>query len=84
MAYYVYILRSLADGKLYVGSTANVHERLQRHNMGFVPSTRHRRPLELVYQEQHASRSTAVVREKYLKSLEGSREKARLIAGGSS
>ena len=84
MAYYVYILRSLADGELYVGSTANVRKRLQRHNMGFVPSTRHRRPLELVYQEQHASRSAAVMREKHLKSLEGSREKTRLVAGSSS
>jgi len=78
--HYTYILRSLKDGKLYVGSTADIDRRLWRHNAGLVPATQHRRPLELVYHEAHDTRIAAVQRERYLKSLEGSREKARLVS----
>jgi len=78
--FYTYILRSPKDGRLYVGSTADLNRRLRRHNGGLVPATRHRRPLELVWQETHASRSGAARRETFLKSLKGSREKARLIS----
>jgi len=80
--YYMYILRSLKDGELYVGSAADVHRRLWRHNAGLVRSTRHRRPLALVYVEAHASRSEAMRRERHLKSLEGSTEKMRLARAG--
>ena len=76
--YYTYILRSLKDGCLYVGSTADVDRRLHRHNEGMVCSTRNRRPLELLYRQPHATRSEAVQREMYLKSLAGSAEKRRL------
>jgi len=79
--HYTYILRSLRDGRLYVGSTADVHRRLQRHNLGLVPSTRHRRPLVLEWHEAHPTRAEAVRREMYLKSLEGSAEKMRLASG---
>ena len=45
--WYVYILRSDTDGKLYVGSTADLKRRLREHNERECDSTRHRRPLEL-------------------------------------
>ncbi len=78
--FYTYILRSRKDGRLYVGSTADVEKRLARHNRGLVRATKHRRPLELIYSESHATRSGAVRREGYLKSLEGSTEKRRLVS----
>ena len=79
--YYTYILRSIKDGRLYVGSTADVPRRLWRHNQGLVAATRHRRPLVLAWSEAHATRTEAVQRERYLKSLEGSAEKRRLAQG---
>ncbi|MCL4359884.1 GIY-YIG nuclease family protein [Patescibacteria group bacterium] len=44
----VYVLRSLKDGKKYIGSTIHVVKRLQQHNKGQVPSTKFRRPLKLI------------------------------------
>jgi putative endonuclease len=73
MQYFVYILKSLKDGKLYIGQTNDVDERIKRHNSGRVGVTRNRRPLELIYREIHNSRMEAMRREKYLKSLKSSK-----------
>lgn len=51
MFYYVYVLRSEADKLLYTGYTSNLKERLKTHYDGKVPSTKRRRPLELIYFE---------------------------------
>ncbi|MGO9591667.1 MAG: GIY-YIG nuclease family protein [Candidatus Acidiferrales bacterium] len=69
--WYVYILRSQVDDKLYVGSTNDLKRRLREHNDGACESTRHRRPLEL--EAYIAVREEAVARnlEKYLKSGSG-------------
>ena len=80
MKYYLYLLRSLKDGQLYTGHTRDVTRRLWRHNAGLVAATRGRRPFELLYSEEHRSKQEAVQRERYLKSLEGSAEKARIVA----
>ncbi len=45
--WYVYILRSGKDHKLYVGSTNDLKRRLGEHEQGRCESTRPRRPLEL-------------------------------------
>jgi putative endonuclease len=78
--YFVYILRSLKDKKLYVGCTKNVSLRLKLHNEGSVPSTRHRRPFEIIYTEEHENKGKAFNRERFLKSLWGAREKKRILA----
>jgi putative endonuclease len=70
---YVYVLRSLADGQLYVGLTRDLRARLQLHNGGKVPSTRRRIPLELIYWEGCLNESDAAQREKYLKTAWGKR-----------
>ncbi len=44
--WYVYILRSVADNNLYVGSTKDIHRRLEEHNSGKVDSTKGRKPFE--------------------------------------
>ena len=49
--YYVYILRSLKDGKNYTGYTKNLKLRLEQHNKEQVPSTKNRTPLVLIYFE---------------------------------
>jgi putative endonuclease len=38
--YYVYVLRSQLDGKLYIGYTTNLRNRIQEHNTGEVTSTK--------------------------------------------
>ena len=67
MAYFVYILESLKDGRYYVGSTHNLEDRLKRHNEGRVNYTKTNRPWELVYSEEHPDRSRAVKRENEIK-----------------
>ena len=69
--HFVYVLRSQKDLKLYIGMTDDIVSRVKRHNEGKVFSTRHRRPLELVYQEALTTRVEARQREKYLKSGPG-------------
>ena len=70
---YVYVLRSLADGQLYVGLTRDLPARLLAHNSGKVPSTMRRVPLELIYWEGCLNESDAAQREKYLKTAWGKR-----------
>ncbi len=80
MRHYVYILRSLKDGRLYTGCTADLGERVANHLRGGTPSTRHRRPLELVYVEEWPDKASAMARERSLKSLQGGGEKFELVA----
>ena len=79
MKYWVYILLSGKDGKLYVGCTSNLEERLVRHNNGFVLATKNRRPFSLIYSEEFDDKSQAFNRERFLKSLWGSRFKKRIL-----
>lgn len=65
--YYVYVLKSGKDNKLYIGSTSNLKKRLKEHNNGKVESTSYRRPLEIIYYEAYKEEKTARKREKLLK-----------------
>ena len=70
---YVYVLRSARDGQLYTGCTNDLRSRLALHNAGQVPSTRERRPFELIYYEACLNKRDAFRREKYLKTSYGKR-----------
>ena len=65
--HHLYILKSLKDNKLYIGTTNNVYKRLTQHNKGQSKSTKSRRPLSLIYSEKYSSRSEAMKREWYFK-----------------
>lgn len=67
MTYFTYVLQSQKDGKLYIGWTDDLEERLSNHNDGEVDSTRERKPLKLVYYEGCLSKEKAIAREKQLK-----------------
>ncbi len=67
MTYTVYILQSEANGTYYVGSTADVHERLNRHNQGRSRYTKSGIPWKVVYTEQFNTRSQAIKRERQIK-----------------
>jgi putative endonuclease len=70
---YVYVLRSIKDENLYVGLTRDLRARLETHNRGQVPSTKHRVPFDLIYWEGCVNESDAARREKYLKTAWGKR-----------
>ena len=65
--FFVYILKSIKDGKLYFGSTNNINRRFREHNSGLVASTKYRRPFKLVYFEGYVSEEDARHRENNLK-----------------
>ena len=69
--YFVYVLLSLKDGKKYTGYTKDLSSRFEAHQKGKVSSTKHRRPLELIYYEACLSQEDALHREKYLKTHYG-------------
>ena len=66
--YFVYVIQSEVDKRLYVGLSKNVEKRLISHNNGETFSTKGYRPWKLVYEERIGSRKQARNREKYLKS----------------
>jgi len=79
MFYHVYILYSLKDKKLYTGCTSNLERRITRHNKGHVSATKNRLPLELIYSEKFEDSVRAFSRERFLKSLWGSRERKKFF-----
>jgi len=70
---YVYVLLSQKDKGLYVGSTDNLKVRFEIHQKGHVPSTKDRRPMQLIYYEACRDRKDARRREEYLKTTYGRR-----------
>ena len=69
--FYVYVLRSLKDGKFYIGYSSNLKLRFTAHNNGECISTKHRRPFELIFYEAFKSRRDAERRELYFKTSKG-------------
>lgn len=65
--YYVYILHSEKDRKLYTGYTSDLDKRMIEHMNGRVSSTRGRRPLTLIYYEAYLFEEDAKGRELFLK-----------------
>jgi putative endonuclease len=63
----MYLLKSLKDGKCYIGSTSDLKKRMKEHNSGLVPATQYRRPLKLVYLEGYLAEEEARHRERNLK-----------------
>ena len=69
--YFVYALESEKDNKLYTGYTKDLESRFEQHLKGQVGSTKHRRPLKLIYYEACLDQADALKREKYLKTHYG-------------
>ena len=66
---YVYILKSLKNGKYYIGSTNDISQRFLTHQKGGVKATRYLRPFEIALQQECLSLSTARKIEQKLKKL---------------
>ena len=77
-ANYTYILRC-KDDSLYTGWTNNLEKRIQNHNAGKgAKYTKTRRPVKLVYYEEHETKNEAMSREYAIKQLTR-KEKENLI-----
>ena len=76
--YYCYLLRC-ADDTLYTGVTTDLARRLEEHNDGRgARYTASRRPVRLVWKEEHSNRSSAQRREAEIK-RKSRRQKKMLI-----
>jgi putative endonuclease len=69
--YFTYVLRSEKDNQNYTGYTHDLPSRLEAHHAGEVDSTKHRRPVYLIYFEACLTMEDALKREKYLKTHYG-------------
>ncbi len=75
--FHVYMLRC-SDGSYYVGHTDDLETRLRHHHDGAAPDsyTSTRRPVELVFACEHATRVEALERERQLKGWSRAKKEA--------
>ncbi len=69
MAFVTYVLVSLSSGKLYIGQTNNLEQRLKRHNRNLNKATKNRGPWIVFFTAPFTSRAEAVALEKKLKAF---------------
>ncbi len=67
MKYFVYVLKSLRNNDIYIGSTENLINRVKLHNLGKVKSTKGYKPWQFLEAKEFNTRSEAVRYEKFLK-----------------
>ena len=71
MKFFTYILLSQTHKTYYYGHCADLTKRLDDHNNGRVRYTKGRRPWKIHYFETFDTRSEAVRRERFFKTIEG-------------
>jgi len=82
--FYFYLLKSEKTGRFYKGHCEDLQKRIKQHNSGKTSSIRSGIPWKAVYTESFSSRGEAAAKEKYYKTLKGSKELAlKLKAVGS-
>ncbi|MCK5332256.1 GIY-YIG nuclease family protein [Candidatus Parcubacteria bacterium] len=69
--YYVYILKSKTTNWKYTGSCSDLKKRLKEHITGKVRSTKHYRPLKMIYYECFNNKKDATIEEHFLKTGKG-------------
>ena len=70
--YIVYVLYSVRFDKIYIGYTSDLESRFRSHNeLGYKGWTIKFRPWEILHTENFDSKSSAMKREKQLKSAAG-------------
>ncbi len=65
--YHVYVLKSDAFDRIYIGTTADVDTRVRQHNQGKTPSTSPYCPWRLIYIETYADKKSTLRRERQMK-----------------
>ena len=79
--WWVYVLRSRTNDRLYTGSTNDLPRRIGEHDRGKGAYTRHAGPFELIHTEEYPTRLEARRRERFLKSGQGREELKRTLPG---
>ena len=81
---YTYIVKC-SDETYYTGWTNNLEKRIQTHNAGKgAKYTKVRRPVELVYYEEFATKEEAMQREYAIKQLKKCKKKELILNWGRS
>lgn len=80
LMYYVYILQSQKNKKLYIGQTSDLKSRLEEHNRGETKTTKSYIPYELIYYCAFKNQKDAIECEKYLKTTAGWRRIKKMLA----
>ncbi|WRH68496.1 MAG: GIY-YIG nuclease family protein [Planktothrix sp. GU0601_MAG3] len=80
MSFWVYILRC-ADGSYYTGHTDNLDQRFAEHTTGAIAScyTYQRRPVELVFSQEFATREEALASERQIKGWSRKKKEAMML-----
>ena len=65
--YYVYFLKSGANGDMYVGYSEDLKKRIETHNKGLVKGSQYGVPWRLVYFEAYSEETIARKRELEIK-----------------
>ncbi|MGZ3891595.1 MAG: GIY-YIG nuclease family protein [Mucilaginibacter sp.] len=81
MTFYVYILYSAALNQYYVGYSADLDDRLFRHNNSGSKSTKKSKDWILKYKEPFGTRSAAMARESAIKKKKSRKYIESLILG---
>jgi len=72
--FYVYVLKSIKNRKLYTGFSCDLRKRFNQHNSNEVSGyTKNKGPFKLIYYEACLNQTDARQREKYLKTGMGKR-----------
>ena len=69
MPHFINVLYSQSRDRYYIGSCANVEQRLIRHNAGATLSTKSGKPWNVVHTETYPTKTDALKREINLKRL---------------
>lgn len=77
----VYFLK-LDNDQYYIGSTTNIDRRISEHQKGMTKSTRHRRPVRLVFKQTFDNIRQAKIIEYRLKKLKSRKIIERIIENG--
>ncbi|PIX74527.1 excinuclease ABC subunit C [Candidatus Roizmanbacteria bacterium CG_4_10_14_3_um_filter_33_21] len=71
--FYVYLLRSNKDNRIYTGFTSNLRRRISEHFNKENYTTLRMEDVELIYYEAFTNKCDALEREDYLKTTKGKR-----------
>ena len=78
MPYWIYILEDEISGRYYIGQTADLDKRIERHNAGRSKFTRGGK-WKIIYTEKFDSRSEAIHREQQIKKWKSRKAIQKLI-----
>ncbi len=69
--FYVYLLKSIKNNKVYIGRSSDLKRRLKEHLNQKVKTTKSYGKVKLIFYEAFLSKEDSIRREKYFKSSKG-------------